>query len=144
MWKLSESNYGAPKSPDVVKNPQVTSAYEAQAWSYNGNWYYNYKGATTEVGFRWERLPTIDELMNSINSVDWDNENKSNTLSIPFSWYTGAPWSIVHGFWIVAFIHSSSVEENGDTQCVRLGKNRNNFWIEWISRKCGLSVRTYK
>ena len=73
MITLSKINLWRPTNPKVEINPNTASCAIPQAWENNWNWYYNWQWAMYEAKFLGQRLPTIDELIESLKDEETKN-----------------------------------------------------------------------
>lgn len=140
MPKLSQV-YWEPKCSTVQKNPASANKTTPQAWSHKGSWFYNYTGALAEARFRWERLPTKDELLTMINSIPGGCIEKAKTLNIPFAGYRGAGLGEFFDKGVFACLWSSS-PNNDDVSAlyVYLHQDGDDAFDGWHVRGRGFLV----
>jgi hypothetical protein len=99
--------------------------------------YFTYDAAKREF---WNRLPTIEQLFEAINSVSWNCEEKAKALNIPFAGYRDA----VGGFVFAdrkAYLWSSSENDSYFAHYVFLNRDNVEARRDWYGRKYAFSVR---
>lgn len=96
-----------------------------------------------EARARWERLPTINELMDTINSVPWKCEEKAKALNIPFTWLRDADHDIIISDGLAVGLWSSSSEDSRAGQYIYLFKFAISAANSCGNRGCGRLVRPF-
>jgi len=144
MKTLSKENYGRPTYPEIEINPEKWgNTKEPQACEHNGNWFYNYEGAMKEAEYRNERIPTIDELLEIINSIPWDCKEKAKALNIPFAGCRDADGGEFHGEGDFSDLWSSSPGGEVGAHYACLGRGSADAARGWGYRVHGMSLRLF-
>lgn len=142
-FELAKQNYGKPTNTKIEINPEKASRTTPQAWENNWNWYYNWQGAMDESKYRGERLPTTEELLESINSIPWNCIEKAKAMDIPFAGYRLAGGGEFDDEGVIAYLWSSSPDGGGDAQyvCLRRGLGAANGGLD--DRGHGFPARSF-
>lgn len=86
-YKLEKQNHGSPQCPEIKINENTASATIPQAWSkvIDGTtyWFYNFPWAKAEAKYLGKRIPTDDEWIKMLESVNGNSEEKARELNIP-------------------------------------------------------------
>lgn len=108
-------------------NAKSANIYPTKVWMYNTLW------AIEECKYRWLVLPTNEELLFVLNSINWNCIEKSKILKIPFVWYIDTDKkNTINNFWESIFLLSSSHFLNAGERCSRLSINEEVAVWEWF------------
>ena len=135
--------YSKPLNPKIEIGTEKSSIITPYAYEHKGNWLYNWQGAMDEAKFRWERPPTIDELLEEINSIKGDCIEKAKALNIPFAGYRDADLGKFAGEGVVAYLWSASPGGVGSALYVYLHRVNANANVYWNDRGHGFQVRSF-
>lgn len=143
--RLEKQNHGTPQCPDIVLNEKKASRTKPQAWSKEidgqEQWFYNYPGACKEAEFLGKEVPTIDQWMEMLASVDGTAEEKAKALDIPLAGYRYASNG---GFYFAgdyAGLWSSSPGGDGSEHFAILERGGTDASRFWDFREHGMSLR---
>jgi hypothetical protein len=143
--RLERRNHGAPNCPDIALNEKKASRTKPQAWSKEidgqEHWFYNYPGACTEAKFLGREVPTIDQWIEMLASVEGDAVQKAQTLNIPMA---GSRYAVGEKFYnagVFADVWSSSPKGDEQAHYASLGRGDAGASRYWSDREYGMSLR---
>ena len=122
-----------------LKDHNESSPTDEANGVYNKDWqtYYTFDAA---VRLFWDRLPTKEQLLEAINSVPWNCEEKAKALNVPFAGWRASDG----GFYSAgsfALLWSSSVYDSSSAWCVYLARSNDAAYRNYWDRSYGRSVR---
>lgn len=128
--------YWKPTLSSIEINPVVGNIDIPQAWSnivdWVEYWYYNFQGAKQESEYRWELLPTIDQLIEEI-------KNSSREFSPAGYRYYGDN-NKFYGAWKQSYILSSTPVNDTNIKWAEIGGTMGDVMGNWFYCGHGLSV----